>query len=92
MPQGERGEMIFWLSNPHRENIETAKIVKSCDCLHIDLDHRTVAGGKKIRAAARLELDKEPRFTGDLQVEIHGVTPSGAVAFSLQARVRVVRK
>ncbi|HZV04525.1 MAG TPA: MauE/DoxX family redox-associated membrane protein [Gemmataceae bacterium] len=92
MPQAERGEIAFWLHNPSRETVEIAKTKSSCDCLRVELDQQTVAGGERIRAVARLELDKEPRFTGELQMDIQGMTSSGAVAFSLRASVRVVRK
>jgi hypothetical protein len=92
MPQGERGEIVFWLDNPNPETVEIAEIGSSCDCFRIDLDKRTVPGGEKIRAVAHLELDKEPRFSGELQPEAHGRTPAGDIAFSIQARVQVVRK
>ncbi|MHB1423824.1 MAG: MauE/DoxX family redox-associated membrane protein [Gemmataceae bacterium] len=92
LPQAERGEIVFWFINSHKETMEIANIDSSCACFHVDLAQRTVAGGETIRAVARLELDKEPRFSGELQPEARGWTPSGALAFSIQAHVRVVRK
>jgi hypothetical protein len=92
MPQGEHGEIVFWLLNPNPETVEIAYIDSSCDCFRIDLDKQIVAGGEKIRAVAHLELEKEPRFSGELQPEARGRTPAGDIAFSIQARVGVVRK
>jgi hypothetical protein len=92
LAQGERDEIVFWLLNPHSEPVTIEKIESSCDCFHLDLERETVAGGETIQAVARLELDKEPHFTGELQPEARGRTASGAVAFSIQASVRVVRK
>jgi hypothetical protein len=92
MPQSERREIIFWLTNPSPESVEIADIESSCDCFQVDLERRTVVAGAKIKAVARLELDKEPHFTGELQPEVRATTPSGNIAFLLRASVRVVRK
>lgn len=92
MPQGERGEMTFLLTNPSQESVEIAKTESTCDCFHVDLALPAAAGGETIPVVARMELDKEPHFTGQLQIDIRGVTPSGAIAFSLRANARVVRK
>jgi hypothetical protein len=92
MPQGERREVVFWLTNPRRESVQIADVESSCACFRVEVALRTVAGGAKVQAVARLELDKEPYFIGELQPEVRGATPSGNTAFSLQAQVRVVRK
>jgi hypothetical protein len=92
MPQAEHREITFWLLNPSQKTVEIAETKSSCECFHVDFAQRTVAGGEKIQAVARLELDKEPWFTGQLQLEAQGKAASGAIAFSIQAHVRVVRR
>ena len=84
--------MTFSLRNAGRDIVDIAEVKGSCDCFRVLIDRRTVAGGEEVQAVARLELDKEPQFTGELQLEVRGKTPSGLLAFAFQAHVRVVRK
>lgn len=89
---GGQKQSDFWLTNRTASPVEVAEIETSCDCLTIDLPRRIVSPTEKVAGHVLLDLWREPRFTGQLGIEVRGKEKSGKLVFSLMVKVNVERE
>ncbi len=92
VPQAGRTEQVIWLRNPGVEAVAVSRVQTSCECLQVDLRGQSITPGDRRKAVVRLDLTREPLFTGKLRLQATGYTHSNAVAFSILVHVEVVRE
>jgi hypothetical protein len=77
IPQGGYREASFWLTNDGNDPVEIASVESSCSCLEIHLAKSTILPGQTVEAIAKLDVRREPDFTGELRIETRGRTTAG---------------
>lgn len=89
--QGGRKDATFTLTNSGTRTIELSRIDTTCPCLTVDVPLR-IPPGEQVEGRVKLDLRKEPNFTGDVAIEIAGWTSTDEQAFFVVAAVHVPRK
>lgn len=75
--------LSFQVVNPSPSPIEVTTIETSCDCLEVSIPNRIVPARSTVDATARINLDKDSTFRGDLAITAKGLTASKAIIFDL---------
>jgi hypothetical protein len=88
--QGSYHEATFTVRNPRSEPVTLAQIHSTCSCLSFGIDPPTVAPSGESRVVARLDLGREPEYSGRLAIDVHGRTDDNRIAFRMTIEVRVV--
>ena len=52
---------------------------------------KSIAPGNEVRVQTELDLSEEPKFAGDVDMELTGRTLDGSPAFTLRVSVRILR-
>ncbi len=89
VPQAGREQETFSISNAGSNVVEIAKVETSCDCLDVELSRRIAKPGEKLLGVVKLDLAKEPGFTGNLAIEVKGLAKTGELAFSVSVLVTI---
>jgi len=87
--QGSRARRFFELRNTSGRSIELYRIETSCECLELHVDHGGILAGKTVMAAASLDLTHAADFTGQLAIEVKGLSRAETTQFSMTINVEV---
>jgi hypothetical protein len=87
--QASQNETTVWLTNATSEPIEVAELRTSCPCLDIDFSPRMIAPGERRAASVLLDLNRELRFAGDVEIQVQGIAATRRIAFALVVRANV---
>jgi hypothetical protein len=88
-PAGGRALSTFSLTNRTTAPVEVAEIITSCSCLTAELPTHLLAPGQQVQGTLRLDLHREPHFTGNLGIEVNGRNKAAETVFKLTAVVTV---
>jgi hypothetical protein len=89
VPRGGRLEARFMLLNRSNADVEIARIERSCACLELCLAMRRLPPGGRAEGKLRLDLGREPGFSGRLRALASGLDKKQRAAFVIAVRCRV---
>jgi hypothetical protein len=87
--RGGRKSATFTLTNPTSSEVQVAQVITGCPCLTASLPRGPLAPSEKVTVSVSLDLKDEPDFVGNLSIDLRGITPSGAEAFTVTVKVSV---
>jgi hypothetical protein len=79
----------FTVRNPDSVPVTVAHIQSTCPCMTFRIDAPTVPAGGESPIVVRLDLNREPDYTGRLAIDVQGLTNDNQVAFRMTITVRV---
>src|SRR5262249_5531234 len=74
-------DATFTVRNPGSVPVTVAHIQSTCTCMTFSIDPATVPPGFESRIVARLDLNREPEYTGRLAIDVQGTTDDNRIAF-----------
>lgn len=87
--RGKHTNRPFWITNPGVVPIEISSFRSSCPCATVNPEAATILPGATVSGRVHLDMISEPNFTGNLRIEMQGMTTNGTlgVSFSVKARI-----
>jgi hypothetical protein len=85
LARGEAATGTFTIRNLTHEAVSLCLVETSCPCLSVTIPATVIEPDAQMRGSVRLDMVKEPRFTGNLAMTAQGRAPGQKLAF----RVRV---
>ncbi len=92
LAQGERREFVIHLQNPHDRTVVVEQLETSCPCLEVKNLPWRFSPGQERKFALRLDMGREPDFSGRLTIRMSASTAQGEHAMRCHVQVQVVSK
>jgi len=88
--QGNQGHADFVVRNLSPEPVVISHIETSCPCLYVRLTEAPIQPGAEARGEAVLDMSHEPRFAGNLAINLEAKTAVDRSAFAMVVTAEIL--